>query len=160
MMFKKVVFLCLIALSSMSVFAQGEIILKAEKMSDFYPQSLWKSSGKGYLFKVGDGDFQVVGYKGSNLEEVLKNDEAAYKELKKFKRKVNVSKAAYYIGLAGLVAFPMSINENDNDEQVRNKILATAGVSLVGSVTSLVLTLNSPKHLYNAVEIYNRNLNK
>lgn len=160
MLFKKVLFLCLIFTVSMSAFAQDKITLKEEQMSDIYPQSLWKSSGKGYLFKVGDGDFQGVGHKGNRLEEVLKNDEEAYKEFKKFKRKVAIAKVGFYVGMGSLLAYPLAIDQNDTDEEFARKTLTICGISLTGSITSIVLNFSAPKHLHNAVEIYNRNLNK
>ncbi len=140
------------------IHAQEKITLKTEVMSDFYPQSMFKSKVKGYLFKVGDGDFQTVGFKGKNIEAVLKNNEAAYKEFLKFKRKINIGKVSYFVGVGALVSSPFWFSETDTDEQIKNK---TIGV-LVTSVVSLGLTIylgnTCIKHLENAVVIYNSSL--
>ena len=52
-----------------SIFAQDKITLQEERLSSFYPQSIFKGRAKGYIFKVGEGDFQPIGRKGENIEE-------------------------------------------------------------------------------------------
>ncbi len=159
-MINRMFFIGIFLLGMFSAQAQSEIVIKAEKMSDFYPQSMGQSFLKGYVFKVGEGDFQAIGHKAKNLEAVIKNDEAAYKEFKKFKKKVAIGKVTYWVGFIGLYSFPVVVDEYDTDAQMINKLIATVGTSLAGFTTTIILHHNAPKHLFNAVEIYNQNLKK
>ena len=141
-----------------SVFAQDKITLQEERLSDFYPQSVFRTRAKAYVFKVGEGDLQPVGVKGKNIEAVLMQDEAAYKEFKKFKRKINSGLVAYGVGTAAYLSTPFLINENNTDQDAAKKGAVTLSVLMVGSVTGYIIQRRSIRNLKNAVEIYNMNL--
>lgn len=141
-----------------AAFAQDKITLQEERLSAFHPQSIFKSLTKGYIFKVGDGDFQPVGKKGENLEAILMQDEAAYKEFKKFKRKVNGSHIAYGVGAAAYLSTPFIMDGNDSSTTLQIKGVSTAAILLAGSVSGVILHFRCTRNLKNAVEIYNRNL--
>ena len=141
-----------------SVFAQDKITLQEERLSSFYPQSIFKGRAKGYIFKVGEADFQPIGRKGENIEEILMQDEAAYKQFKKFKRKINGGSIAYGIGVSAYLSTFFIIDGNDSSETMQIKGVATAATLLIGSVTGAILHLRCTRNLKNAVEIYNLNL--
>lgn len=158
-MFKRIVLVSVLSVLSIAVFGQEKITLKEEKLSDFQPQSLFRTNNQvGYLFKVGDGEYQAVGYKGERLEEILSTNEAAYKEFKRFKRKIAIGKVGYWIGTAGLVSLPFIVQDDDTDRQVVTKLLVVISVELVGVSTWFITNRNAPKHLHNAVGIYNQAL--
>lgn len=159
-MFRKTLLIGFFSVLSLAMFGQEKIILKKETLSDLQPQLIAKTSKRqvGYLFRVGEEDFQAVGYKGSRLEVLLKENEAAYKEFQKFKRKVTVSKVAYWLSVASFVSTPLIVSENDTDAELTAKVGTTLGVALVGLTTALITNMDSTKHLENAVEIYNQNL--
>jgi len=158
-MFKKIAFVSLFSILSIVVFGQEKITLKKERMSDLQPQSTFKAKQPvGYLFKVGDGEYQAVGFRGENLMEVLKNDPEAYKEFKRFKRKAKLSKVFSWIGVGSALAYLVILDDNDTESQTIRKLVATGIVSLTGSISSLVLFKKAPRHLENAIVIYNRNL--
>ncbi len=98
-MIQKLLCVFVVFLITFTATAQEKIILQEEYLSSFNPQSLLKGKAKGYIFKVGAGDFQPVGKKGVNIETTLMQDEAAYKEFKKFKRKINSGHLANGAGL-------------------------------------------------------------
>ena len=52
-------------------FAQDKITLQEERLSSFYPQSIFKSKAKGYIFKVGNQDFLPINRKGKNIGEIF-----------------------------------------------------------------------------------------
>lgn len=141
-----------------SIFAQDKITLQEERLSSFYPQSIFKGRAKGYIFKVGEGDFQSIGRKGENIEAVLMQNEAAYKEFKKFKRKINGGSIAYGVGVAAYLSSPFVMDGNDSSKTLQIKGVATAATLLIGSVTGAILHLRCTRNLKNAVEIYNMNL--
>jgi hypothetical protein len=141
-----------------SAFAQDKITLQEERLSDFYPQSLFRTRAKAYAFKVGEDDLQPVGVKGRNIEAVLMQDEAAYKEFKKFKRKINGGLVPYGIGTAAYLSTPFLINGNDTDQDAAKKSIVTLSVLTVGAVTGYIMQRRSIRNLKNAVEIYNLNL--
>jgi hypothetical protein len=140
-----------------SVFAQ-EITLQEERLSDFYPQSMFRTRAKAYVFKVGEGDLQPVGVKGRNIEAVLMQDEAAYKEFKKFKRKINGGLVPYGIGTAAYLSTPFLFNDNSTEQDIAKKSIVTLSVLTVGVVTGYIMQRRSIRNLKNAVEIYNLNL--
>jgi hypothetical protein len=141
-----------------SLFAQDKITLQEERLSSFYPQSIFKGRAKGYIFKVGESDFQPVGRKGESIEAILMQDEAAYKEFKKFKRKMNSGSIAYGVGAAAYLSTPFLMDANDSIETMQIKNVAAVGTLLVGTVTGLILHYRCTRNLKKAVEIYNLNL--
>lgn len=144
---------------SIAAFGQGKITLKEEKLSDLMPKSLYKTKTVGYLFKVDDSEYQAVGYKGENIAEILKKDKEAYKEFEKFQRKTRGSKVLLGIAVAAPLIFPLTIDyDNDTDREFFGKLITMGIVSIGSSITSGILNRNAPKHLINAVEIYNQNL--
>lgn len=159
-MFKKIVFISIFSILSVAVFGQGKITLKEERLSDLQPQMIGKTFKfqVGYLFKVDGGEYEAVGYKGERLEKLLKADEAAYKEFKKFKRKVVISKVGYYVGLSAFVAIPFIIQDDDTESEKGAKVGTVLGLSTIGLTISTITHYNSTKHLANAVEIYNQGL--
>lgn len=158
-MLKQLIFIGVFALLSVATFGQDKITIKAEKFSDLVPQSFYKTKYQiGYLFKVGDGEYQAVGYKAERLEEVLKTDELAYQEFEKFKRKITVGKVTYWVSLGSSYGLYLSQNNSDTIEQRRTKWIGSL-VALFGGTTAYVLINKSAtKHLLNSVEIYNQNL--
>lgn len=158
-MFKKLIFISILSILSTVVFGQGKITLKEEKTSDLLPMSLYKTKAVGYLFKVDEGEYEGVGFKAEKLEETLSNNPEAYKEFKKFQRKTSIGKVFYWVGSAAPLVYIFSIDaKNNTDEQLIAKGITALVVTVASYTTTLVLFKNAPKHLYNAVEIYNRNL--
>ncbi|MFK7948758.1 MAG: hypothetical protein AB8G11_14290 [Saprospiraceae bacterium] len=156
-MLRRIIFVSMLSILAAATFAQEKIILKEEKLSDFQPQSLFRTNNQvGYLFKVGDGEYQTVGYKGEKVEDMLSTNEAAYKEFKRFKRKIAIGKIGYWTGGAALVSLPFLIQ--DDDTQATTKFLVVGAIELAGTLTWGITHRNAPKHLINAVEIYNQNL--
>ncbi len=158
-MLKQLIFIGILSMLSVATFGQDKITIKAEKLSDLVPQSFYKTKYQvGYLFKVGDGEYQPVGYKAEKLEAILKTDEAAYQEFKRFKRKNAIGKISYWAGIGGMLALTLSVDNNDSFRQAENKRIGALATLLGGTITYLLLNKNSTKHLVNAVEIYNQNL--
>lgn len=157
-MFKRIVFVSVLIMLSTTIFAQGKITLKEEKLSDFQPQSLFRTNNQvGYLFKIGEGEYQAVGYKGERLEDILSTNEAAYKEFKRFKRKIAIGKVGYWVSVTGFIPL-FSIQNDDTDARAITKIIAFATLELSGTLTWIIAHRNAPKHLHNAVGIYNQGL--
>jgi len=159
-MLKQLIFISLSLLLSFVAFGQEKITIKEEQLSDVSPASLYKAKNQIiYLYKVGEGDFQAIGYKGESIEEILKTDEAAYKEFKKFKRNLAFYKTFYWVGTAVPVGL-LILADNENITLDQSIATAITGLAvMIGSyTTSLVSLRNAPKHLHNAVMIYNLNL--
>ena len=150
--------ICLLCICSMTLFGQGKITLKEEIASDLLPMSLFRTKAVGYLFKVDEEDFQGVGFKGEKLGEILKTDEAAYKEFRKFQRKAAVARTCYWIGSSMPLTCFFILGYDDTDEQLIGKVVGTAVVMIGSYTTTYIMAKNAPKHLHNAVEIYNQNL--
>lgn len=159
-MLKKIVFISLFAMLSISVFCQEKITLKEEKFSDLVPQSFYKTKYQvGYLFKIGDGEYEAIGYKAEKLEEILVTDEIAYKEFKKFKKKIAVGKVSYWLGIGSWYGLYISSQrENNSIEQRQNRFIGSFIAIIGGTTTYLVLNKSAIKSLKEAVEIYNQNL--
>ncbi len=143
-----------------TTFAQDKITIKVERVSDVNPLAIFQTPKQlVYLYKVGEGDFEGIGHKGNRIEEVLKTDEVAYKEFKRFKRKLAIGKTFYWAG----TVIPLTVLALPFDENSQQGINIAAGslIFMLGSYTTTYLTFkNAPKHLHNAVMIYNQNLEK
>lgn len=159
-MFKKLMLIGVFSICSMMLFGQGKITLKEEATSDLLPLSFYRTKAVGYLFKVDGNDFQGVGFKGEKLGEILKSDEAAYAEFRKFQRKVSIAKAFYWVGASMPLTFLVITDYEDSDEQILIKAISTFTIMIGSYTTTIVLFKNAPKHLHNAVQIYNQNLEK
>lgn len=158
-MLKQLIFIGVLTILSTTVFGQGKITLKEEKTSDLFPMSFYKTKTVGYLFKVEGEEYQGVGFKGEKIEEILKTDEEAYKEFRKFQRKISIAKASYWVTAVSPLAYAFSVDYDKNTEQqVIGKTITFGVVAIGGMTTTLVLFKAAPKHLHNAVQIYNRNL--
>lgn len=158
-MLKKVVFISLLLILAVAVYGQGKITLKEEKASDLIPQ--WGSSYQfGYLFKVDDGEYQGIGRKGERLEDLLKTDEAAYKEFKKFKRKIVIGKAGYIVGLISVPSLYLVVQDDDEERERNAKAITAVGIAAIGTTVYIITHFTTTKHLVDAVNIYNQNLNK
>jgi hypothetical protein len=121
--------------------------------------SFYRTKAVGYLFKIDEGEYEGVGFKAKKLDLLLRNDPEAYKEFKKFQRKTSIGKVFYWVGSAVPLVYIVSIDaKNNTDEQLIAKGITALVVTIVSYTTTLVLFKNAPKHLYNAVETYNRNL--
>lgn len=159
-MLTRIIFVSLLSILATTIFAQGKITLKTEKLSDFQPQSLYRTNNQvGYLFKVDDDEYQAVGYKGERLEEILKTNEAAYKEFRKFQRRIALGKVSYWVSGAALVSFPFLVQDDDTDVQAVTKVGIVSLLGIGSSITFAVIYRNAPRHLENAVAIYNQGLN-
>jgi hypothetical protein len=157
-MIQKLLFVFAIALITFTATAQEKIILQEELLSSFHPQTLFKGKAKGYIFKVGEGDFQPLGRKGGNIEAILMQDEAAYKEFRKFKKKINAGHISYGLGAAAYLATPFSMSENDSPQVIRTKGIIGISTLVVGTVTGYILHRRCIRNLKKAVDIYNGNL--
>lgn len=159
-MLKNLLLIVLLSVVSLTLFGQEKITIKEEAVSDFVPQNFYKTRFQyGYLFKVGEGEYQAIGYKAENLEEVLKNDVIAYKEFEKFKQKITTSKVSFWVGYVGFFGLTLSQNGNDSIEQSRAKWIGSLVSAIGGGTAYFLLNRSAKKHLFNAVEIYNQNLN-
>lgn len=162
-MFLSMALLSVCLLISTASYGQEKIILKAEKVADFYPKSLTKFRAKGYLFKVGeDGEYQVIGKKGENLEAILMQDEEAYKQFKRFKRKLATGKIAFWTSTgAYLTTWGVPYN-TDSSEEFRQdyqiRALIRLGAIVVGGTATILFRNRAMRNLEKAVAIYNVNL--
>ena len=158
-MFLSMALLSVCLLVSTASFGQEKIILKAEKVKDFYLKNIIKSKAKGYLFKVGEDDYQVIGKKGKNLEAILMQDEEAYKQFKRFKRKLTSGKIVFWTSVGSYTTVWMTPYDNDiTYEDVRNRSLIRTGIMIVGGTTTILLRNRAMRNLEKAVAIYNVNL--
>lgn len=158
-MLKQIIFISIFSIVSVNLFGQEKITLKEEKVSDLMPRSLYRTNAVGYFFKVGEGEYEAVGYKGKAIEEVLKTDTEAYKEFEKFQKKVTGAKVFAGVSIASPFGWLLSIDyDNDDAQDFARKGIVAAVVYTGSLVTSMILYRNAPKHLVNAVEIYNQNL--
>ena len=162
-MFLSMTLLCLCMLMINTTIAQDRIILKEEKVADFYPKSLTKFRAKSYLFKVGeDTEYQVIGKKGENLETILMQDEEAYKQFKRFKRKMATGKIIFWTSTGTyLTTWGVPYN-SDNAEAFRQdyqiRALIRLGTIIVGGTTTILLRNQAMRNLEKAIAIYNVNL--
>lgn len=161
-MFLSMALLSLCLLVSTASFGQEKIILKAEKVTDFYPKNLLKGKAKGYLFKVGEeSDYQVIGRKGKNIEAILMQDEEAYKQFKRFKRKLATGKIIFWTGVGSYVTVWGTPYQADITYQdVRNRSLIRTSILIIGGTATILLRNRAMHNLEKAVAIYNVNLEK
>lgn len=162
-MFLSMALLSICLLVSTASFGQEKIILKAEKVADFYPKSLTKFRAKGYLFKVGEeSDYQVIGKKGENLEAILMQDEEAYKQFKRFKRKLATGKIIFWTSTGTYVTIwglPYNTDSNEAFQQeYQIRALIRLGAIVVGGTATILLRNRAMRNLEKSVAIYNLNL--
>ncbi len=156
---KIIVLLFCITACFTQLLAQDKIILKEYSASEFIPTSLARSNmTRGFIFKVGESDFRPVGMMAKELEPHLRINDAAFNEFKRFKNKAKGSRYALILGYATWLATPL-VMQRFGKQNTYLGILATGmGVSLTGFLGFIVLQKNAPKHIGNAVFMYNESL--
>lgn len=140
------------------IFAQETITLQEEKVADFYPKNILKSWAKGYLFKVGDSELQVIGRKGENLEKLLIQDDEAYKQFKKFKRKVTTGKVVFWLSVGTFVGESMTPYQEYTSEVSRRRSFIRLSSVVIGGTTTIIYRALAVRNLKKSIRIYNENL--
>jgi len=141
------------------VFAQDKIVLKEYAASEFIPTSIIRNNTtKGFIFKVGTADFRPVGILAKELEPHLRINENAFNEFKRFKKKAKGSRYALLLGYATWVATPLIMQSFGKQNTYLPILVTGVGISLTGYISFVILQKNAPKHIGNAVYLYNESL--
>lgn len=141
-------------------YAQETITLQEERIADFNPKNILKSRAKGYLFKVGDNELQVIGRKGENLEAILMQDEEAYKQFKRFKRKLVTGKVVFWTSVGThLGSSYWQFGDNSIEVYEEQRLIRLSAI-VVGGAATIAFRALAIRNLKKSIRVYNENLEK